>query len=68
MRNSATPVRQSLVHGNWTKTMTVLAASHPEPAVRELAEFCSEVLDRCGDTHELTEYLNGRALKALDAT
>lgn len=47
--------------------MTVLAATHPDPSTQELATFCAGVLTHCGDTPELTEFLNGRALQALDA-
>lgn len=60
-------MRQSLVHEQWTETMRALAAVDDDPRVKELAEFCADVLQHCGDSRELTLFLNARAERAMDS-
>lgn len=67
MTNPVTPPDHSLSRDDWTETMNVVATTHPHEIARELATFCAEVLARCGDTPELSEFLDRRALRALES-
>ena len=63
-----TPHRHSLVHEQWRDTMKALAERNDPPtAVGELAYFAWQVLDKCGDSDALAEFLDQRALKAFES-
>jgi hypothetical protein len=38
----------------------------PQTAVSELAFFCWQILEKCGDSDELAEFLDKRALIAFE--
>lgn len=59
--------RQSMVHEDWALTMETMARASSDPRASDVAAFCANVLRLCGDTPELTEFLNARALKAMEA-
>lgn len=66
--NPVTPPRQSLVHEQWRDTMKALyQRNDTTSAVGELAYFCWQVLDKCGDSDELADFLDKRALVAFES-
>lgn len=63
-----TPPRHALTHEQWAETMKALYERNGEQsAVGELAYFCWQMLEKCGDSDALAEFLDQRALKALES-
>lgn len=61
-----TPPRESMMHDIWFRSLRDLVDKYgPDSAIGDLADFASNVLELCGDTPLLTEYLNERALDAM---
>lgn len=59
--------KHALTHEQWTETMkTIYEKNSTESAVGELAYFCWQILEKCGDTAELSAFLDERALKAFE--
>ena len=58
--------RRSLSHDQWAEVMKrIYAREGTETAVGECAYMCWKVLELCGDTEELAQFLDDRALHAF---
>lgn len=60
-------MRESIVHRTFIRALNDLADQYGRDSdIGDLADFAAHVLDDCGHTEQLAQYLDQRALRALE--